>query len=146
MCRRYRHCCYFRCTAFLVVGFTLQNLLFKDCFAYSPTTISVCQNKDCCQRFVWTSATLVQTIQHLLPLAHVESTGCLGHCGMGPAIQIGNQHFLHLETPDAIAFVLPEIHPTLLAATKVMERASKGTFIWIFLLFVLLLLLLVLLL
>ena len=111
---------------FLYIVLTLQLYLIHDCFAYSPT-ISVCQNKDCCQRFAWKSATLVQTIQHLLPLAHVESTGCLGHCGMGPTIQIGNQFFLHLETPDAVAMALPEIHPTLLAATKVMERASKGT-------------------
>lgn len=107
------------------------------------TTISVCQNKDCCQRFTSKSANLVQTLDHLLCTVDadsdvaVESSGCLGQCGQGPNIQVV-QHQLtqstilgHLETADAAAIALKglnmTVHPTLLAASNVMERALRGT-------------------
>jgi predicted metal-binding protein len=109
------------------------------------TVISVCQNKDCCQRFTLKSATLGQTLDHLLhhgqrqlhEEVQVKTTGCLGNCGKGPNIQIDgsihrNRLVSHLDTPEAAAVALKEldfvVHPTLLAATNVMERSSRGTF------------------
>jgi predicted metal-binding protein len=108
------------------------------------TVISVCQNKDCCQRFTLKSATLGQTLDHLLhhgqrpqhEEVQVKATGCLGHCGQGPNIQIDGANHRHrivsrLDTTEAAAVALKGldfvVHPTLLAATNVMERSSRGT-------------------
>lgn len=106
----------------------------------SPTRIQVCQNKDCCKRFEAskTSTNLVQTIRQLLmddDIA-VESSGCLSHCDKGPNVAIKTSKAEVVENgitgaPGAAAALELnlddfKIHPTLLAAQKVMNQASQG--------------------
>ena len=99
--------------------------------------VRVCQNKDCCQRFEGKAQNLVQTIQHLVPPSvEVESSGCLSQCGKGPNICIqssGKEQTFNGVTDATSAGAVLEladdqlvIHPTLMAAAKVMERAAKG--------------------
>jgi (2Fe-2S) ferredoxin len=66
----------------------------------------------------------------------VESSACLSHCGKGPniCIQVNGEEHVHGEIVDAAsaAAVLEletkvTIHPTLVAAVNVMERAYQGT-------------------
>jgi predicted metal-binding protein len=103
--------------------------------------IKVCQNKDCCQRFQGKALSLVETMEYLLSddsnrqTYLVESSGCLSQCGKGPNIQITTaktKEQLHhqVESVHSAAAVLElseiSVHPTLLAAVKVLERAKKG--------------------
>ena len=110
------------------------------CVALTPSKIQVCQNKDCCQRFPGRAANLVQTLRQITSLVvDIESTGCLSHCDKGPNIRIimnNNKEIVEhgVDSALAAATVLeladPElrIHPTLLAACKVMEQAQQGMY------------------
>ena len=99
--------------------------------------VQVCQNKDCCQRFKGKAQNLLQTIKHLVPPdIEVESSGCLSQCGKGPNICIstmnGEEKYYGDVADAASAGAVLEmaadisIHPTLVAAVNVMERATKG--------------------
>ena len=70
------------------------------------------------------------------PTIEVESSGCLSQCGKGPnvCIQTSEKEAFYGDIVDAAsaACVLEmatdrNIHPTLVAAANVMERASIGT-------------------
>ena len=103
------------------------------------TRIQVCQNKDCCLRFQGRAANLVQTLRQITTLdVPIEPTGCLSHCDKGPNIRIvvsnGKEVIEHgIDSAHAGAAVLEltdpnlRIHPTLLAAWKVMEQSHQGT-------------------
>ena len=108
------------------------------------TSIQVCQNKDCCQRFEG-STNLVRTLYDLLPPStakdvKIESSGCLSQCGKGPNMSVqknGKEKILVHGVKDAAsAAVELELscsitpNPTLLAAVNVMEKAQKGTYVW----------------
>mmetsp|Transcript_10585 Transcript_10585/g.17516 ORF Transcript_10585/g.17516 Transcript_10585/m.17516 type:complete len:254 (-) Transcript_10585:172-933(-) len=139
-----------------MVSLTLW-LLVSGCEALSTntpttiTTIQVCQDKHCCQRFTGRSSDLVQTLRQLAPLSGctIESTTCLSHCDKGPNVKIrmmtASQVYETVEhdvanAPAAAAMLELlfennqeeergnyQIHPTLLAAASVMERAHKAT-------------------
>jgi hypothetical protein len=114
-------------------------------------TIQVCQSKDCCQRFTGRACDLVQTLRQITyntnEVVTMESTGCLSHCDKGPNVRIllqtkrgttttTNEEILQhgINSAAAAAAVLElvsgtdglKIHPTLLAAWKVMEQAHQG--------------------
>lgn len=120
-------------------------------------TIQVCQNKDCCQRFTGRASNLVQTLRQITYNPHhvvtIESTGCLAHCDKGPNVRIicqlvpvagstttgtttNDESVQHgIDSAHAAAAVLElvsgseefKIHPTFLAAWKVMEQAHQAT-------------------
>jgi (2Fe-2S) ferredoxin len=126
-----------RLVSILIYSLTFSSfLLDSHALSLQNVKVQVCQNKDCCQRFRGTSQNLVQTIQHLCPEVQVESSACLSHCGKGPniCIQVNGEEHVHGEIVDAAsaAAVLEletkvTIHPTLVAAVNVMERAYQGT-------------------
>ncbi|KAI2511921.1 hypothetical protein MHU86_2437 [Fragilaria crotonensis] len=102
-------------------------------------SIQVCQNKDCCSRFQGRASNLVQTLRQITSQVGVpiESTGCLSHCDKGPNIRIvisnGKEVIEHgVDSAHAAAAVLEladpnlRIHPTLLAAWKVMEQSQQA--------------------
>ena len=117
-------------------------------------TIQVCQNKDCCQRFTGRASNLVETLRQITyntnDVVNIESTGCLSHCDKGPNVRIFLQTVQEqttrgtttkeeilqhgINSANAAAAVLElvggtdglKIHPTLLAAWKVMEQAHQG--------------------
>ena len=130
---------------------TALSLFFPSLWSLSSAyTIQVCTNKDCCKRFQGKAADLPQTLEQLLPSSiDTETTGCLSHCGEGPNICVrkedGSEEIHHgVSNANTAVAVLElsdpslQIHPTLLAAVNVMEKAQKGTL----LLYLLLLLLL----
>ena len=105
------------------------------------TTIQVCQNKDCCQRFEGQSMDLVRTLYDLLPPSSqadidIEATGCLSQCGKGPNMSVKRPNekelLVHGVRDATMAATELELscslttHPTLLAAVKVLEKAEKG--------------------
>ena len=97
--------------------------------------IQVCQNKDCCQRFQGKALTLVETMQCLGSKFQIESSGCLSQCGKGPNVLINKEvHHHQVENVHSAAAILDmaddatPIHPTLVAAIKVLERAHQGMF------------------
>ena len=122
----------------LVYSLTLSSFLFdSNALTQQNVKVQVCQNKDCCQRFQGNAQNLVQTIKHVCPPheVQVESSGCLSLCGKGPNICIhvnGKEQFYGDIVDAASAAAVLEmatdvaIHPTLVAAVNVMERASKG--------------------
>jgi (2Fe-2S) ferredoxin len=125
-----------RLVSILIYSLTFSSfLLDSHALSLQNVKVQVCQNKDCCQRFRGTSQNLVQTIQHLCPEVQVESSACLSHCGKGPniCIQVNGEEHVHGEIVDAAsaAAVLEletkvTIHPTLVAAVNVMERAYQA--------------------
>jgi (2Fe-2S) ferredoxin len=109
------------------------------CLGLAQVTVTVCQNKDCCQRFEGKAHNLVQTVKNLVsdPEVVVESSGCLSMCGKGPNVFIrskGSEERYYGSVVDAasagavLELACPDIaiHPTLVAAVNVMERAAKG--------------------
>ena len=121
-------------------------------------SLRVCTNKDCRKRFGAKAFNLEKTLEQLLagpaspatpggstatptlPHFSVETTGCLSQCGHGPNVSLrkkdGTEELLH-GLSDATAAVAAlevadtsfRIHPTLLAAVNVMEKAHKGLYL-----------------
>ena len=102
------------------------------------STIQVCQNKDCCQR--WRHQTpLPDVLADLLgDSVSVETTSCLSQCGKGPNLCVRNSkgeelQLQRIDSPTIAAAVLEEslgqkIPSKLLAAVNVLEKAHKGKF------------------
>ena len=120
-----------------------SNVNTKHTTSTTITRIQVCQNKDCCQRFQGRAANLVQTLRQIITtteaerLPIIESTGCLSHCDKGPNIRMVMSNGMDVvehgvDSAHAAAAVLElidsdlKIHPTMLAAWKVMEQAHQG--------------------
>jgi predicted metal-binding protein len=111
------------------------SLLLLNASAY---TIQVCQDKNCCKRFTGKASNLVQTLRQLTTDSTditIEATTCLSHCDRGPNVRIGNDDVENDVTSAASAAAMLElhtitkkVHPTVLAACNVMERAYKGMF------------------
>lgn len=114
--------------------------LANSCHGLAQVRVKVCQNKECCQRFQGKAHNLVQTVKNLLlkdDEVVVESSGCLSLCENGPNLCIqsnGNKERCYGSVVDAasagavLELACPdiEIHPTLVAAVNVMERAAQG--------------------
>jgi hypothetical protein len=120
-------------------------IIISTASAYStPCTIQVCQDKNCCKRFTGKASDLVQTLRQLSShdtLITIEATTCLSHCDQGPNVRINDQEVQNnVESATSAAAMLElngdviVVHPTLLAACNVMERAHKGMLIIIILL------------
>ena len=108
----------------------------------SSTTINVCQNKACCQR--WKFKTPLPDILHDIIINNdiynyskriiIEKSSCLGQCDKGPNLRINDDIYINAIN-DAIGLtaVLDEtlsitVPSKLLAAVSVFEKAQTGTF------------------
>lgn len=115
----------------------------------SPTTINVCQNKACCQR--WKLKTPLPDVLHDIIVSNenynnkkrivIETSSCLGHCDKGPNLRISNPFnnenediYVHgiidvisliTQLDETVSITVPS---KLLAAVTVFEKAQTGTF------------------
>ena len=115
----------------------------------SPTTINVCQNKACCQR--WKLKTPLPDVLHDIIISNenynnkkrivIETSSCLGHCDKGPNLRISNPFnnenediYVHgiidvisliTQLDETVSITVPS---KLLAAVTVFEKAQTGTF------------------
>jgi len=112
---------------------------FSAVMIVSGLTIEVCQNKNCCKAFKGKSADLVQTLRQITDY-DIEATGCLSRCSDGPNIRTTSiskdgQRVVErgIDSAHVAAAVLElndehlVIHPMLLAACQVMEKAEGAT-------------------
>jgi Thioredoxin-like [2Fe-2S] ferredoxin len=114
----------------------------------STTTIHVCQNKACCQR--WKLKTPLPDILHDILISNnihnnsrrimIETSSCLGQCDKGPNMRINNPVNkenddvyangiydvigLTAELDERLSITVPS---KLLAAVTVFEKAQTGT-------------------